>query len=436
MLGFTGYIRVREAIMIFRYKNCVGLFFLFFIYGSNASTYKCEELDGFVAKSLCTNSDFADMETESNSLFEKLYSDNRDLKLLEKVEKIWIENRDKCDSPYSNQMAKGMCLKDAYSLRLSNLKNMLSNNSSVCKSYAKNSLFIHRPSPVVDNNNIYLTSYDTKNDNYDLIRVSPESYSFETLLTTDHSSSKYLTGNNEYLIYTGLGTAYTTKLSIFKIGEDKVVATKKFSDRIIFGKLIDNKTLLIVQKKEIFLIDLISLKVVKRGKFQMDKYTYGNPYSQYILSASMWDGKVILQTHSELLIYSLALVEVARMTLPEWSTNRMLISKDNAVVLSEENIRVIDLKKRETIVSIKAIPETNSYSNFTVKGDYLLLSPKDGKGKNYKLHVYNITNGELIQTLPFEASHIVHSGDNVIFLENIDLRRSTLTFCEINIDKT
>lgn len=401
---------------------------------SYAASFDCTKANTFVEKTICTDDKLSAIDEELNTLYNEvqlnsLYSEQR-----KKSQMAWLKELNKCNAKFSNEYAKSKCILASYEGRIRDLKKMKEPKEPTFELIDKISFQDYGGIYTTFNNKVIFTNYDSiTRNNYQIIEVDPIDFKFNVLLTTE-GESKYIAHDKTFIVYKRRGLADTEELIIKNRKTDKTIVKKRFSDRIIWGEIVGNDKVVVVQKTEIFIFDLKSLRTIKRHEFEMemDSYVRHNKYRSYVLSVAKWKNKIVILTPSNLLVFDENLREVKTIVLGGSNSNRrnLIISNDKAVVSFEKDVKIFDLDTEKELLSISKLGRFVSY---TIMENFLIVAPREAGNGVLNAQVYNLSTGKVQATVPLIAKAITYNNGLMLTCDYEHQTNGTFTLYKVDL---
>ena len=397
-----------------------------------SASFDCTKASTFVEKTICADSKLSLIDEELNTLYNQiktnsLYADQRKQSQL-----AWLKERNKCNTKVSNEYWKTKCIREAYEGRIQDLKKMKDPKQFTFELIDKISFRNYGGLHTTSNNKIIFTNYDSRTrDKYQIIEVDPIDFRLKVLITTKGKST-YIAHNKIYIVYKRRGLANTEELIIKNRKTNKTIVKKRFSDKIKWGEIVGNNKVLIVQKTEIFIFDLKSLRTIKRHKFEMNSYVRNNRYSSYVLSVAKWKNKVVILTPKNLLVFDKNLREVKTIVLGGSNSNRrnLVISNDKAVVSFDKDVKIFDLNTEKELLSIS---KPGKFVSYTIMNNLLIVAPQEDGSGVLDAQVYNLSTGRVQATVPLIAQLITYNKGLMLTYDYKYRGKSTFTLYKVDL---
>ena len=405
---------------------------LFFPTISFSASFDCSKANTLVEKTICADKELSSHDEVLNVLYAEVKVKSKNSKKIIENQRIWLNEINKFNTLHGNEYQLHQYILEAYETRISDLRELQKAKDTIFELEGKISIRNSGNYPIVKDNRMYFSNFDfgTKNK-YNIVEAVPSDFKINILETTE-GERNFIVYNETFLVYTRNSLADTKELTVKHRKQNKILAQKRFSEDFIWGTIVDGNKFLGVQKKEILLLDPTNLNVLKRYGFTMDSYVRNNRYSEYVLGVSKWNDKIVVQTYTELLIFDEKLNLLKTIQFGEYSSGKLIVSDNKAVVSFEKTIKVFDLNSNETLITVSK-PEM--FASFCLIDNFLLIAPNEAHASSLNAQVYDIKTGKIKTTFPLIASHLVYHQGYLLALKYNYLSNSTFTLYKIDLNK-
>ena len=397
---------------------------------SFSASFDCSKAKTLVEKTICADKELSLYDEVLNVLYREVKAKSKNTKKIIENQRIWLNEINKLNTLQGNEYQLHQYILEAYETRINDLKELQKPKDTIFEFEGKISIRNYGNYPIIKDNKIYFSNFDfgTKNT-YNIVEAVPNDFKINILETTEGERS-FIAYDETFLVYTRNSLADTKELTVKHRKQNKILAQKRFSDDFTWGTIVDGNKFLGVQKKEILLLDPKNLNVLKRYGFTMDSYVRNNRYSEYVLGVSKWNDKIVVQTYTELLIFDEKLNLLKTIQFGEYSSGKLIVSDNKAVVSFEKTIKVFDLNSNETLITVSK-PEM--FASFCLIDNFLLIAPNEAHSGSLNAQVYDIKTGKIKTTFPLIASHLVYNQGYLLALKYNYMSSSTLTLYKIDM---